>query len=74
MITTLKVDAKLYVVYVYRWVYRHECVLQSVEGALLTLQVAIQYLCPELADLCVQYISSNITPANVLRVFQEIYR
>ncbi|KAK3856086.1 hypothetical protein Pcinc_037555 [Petrolisthes cinctipes] len=57
-----------------KWLYRHECVLQSVEGGLITLQVAIQYLCPELADLCVQYISSNLTPANVLRVFQEIYR
>ncbi|KAK8721173.1 hypothetical protein OTU49_012886 [Cherax quadricarinatus] len=57
-----------------RWLYRHECGIQSIESALITLQVAIQYLCPELAEMCVEYITQHLSVNNVLRVLQEVYR
>lgn len=60
--------------YNYRWLYRHECGIQSMDSGLMTLQVAIQYLCPELAELCVEYITQHLSVNNVLRVLQDIYR
>lgn len=36
--------------------------------------MAIQYLCPELADLCAEYISQHLGVSNVLRVMQEIHQ
>ncbi|XP_045596933.1 BTB/POZ domain-containing protein 6 isoform X2 [Procambarus clarkii] len=57
-----------------RWLYRHECGIQSIDSALITLQVAIQYLCPELAEMCVEYIVHHLSVNNVLKVLQEIYR
>ncbi|XP_071521273.1 BTB/POZ domain-containing protein 6-B-like isoform X2 [Panulirus ornatus] len=57
-----------------KWLYRHECGIQSMDSGLITLQVAIQYLCPELAELCVEYITQHLSVSNVLRVLQDIYR
>ncbi|XP_042230951.1 BTB/POZ domain-containing protein 1-like isoform X2 [Homarus americanus] len=57
-----------------KWLYRHECGIQSMESGLITLQVAIQYLCPELAELCVEYIAQHLNGNNVLRVLQYIHR
>lgn len=57
-----------------RWLYRKECGFQSLDSALMTLHVAIQYLCPELADLCIEYITQQLRVCNVLRVMQEIHR
>lgn len=55
-----------------KWLYRQECGFQSLDSALTTLHVAIQYLCPELADLCAGYISQHLSDANVLRVLKDI--
>ncbi|XP_047487894.1 BTB/POZ domain-containing protein 6-A-like isoform X1 [Penaeus chinensis] len=57
-----------------KWLYRHECGIQSIDSALITLQVAIQYLCPELAELCVEYIGKHLTVGNVLKVLQYTWR
>ncbi|XP_076030651.1 uncharacterized protein LOC143018938 [Oratosquilla oratoria] len=57
-----------------KWLYRRECPFQSTDSALLTLQVAIPYLCPELAALCAEYISHNLKCSNVLKVLQSIWR
>ncbi|KAG0714782.1 BTB/POZ domain-containing protein 6 [Chionoecetes opilio] len=57
-----------------KWLYRQECGFQSLDSALTTLDVAIQYLCPELADLCAAYLSQHLNDANVLRVMQQVYR
>lgn len=53
-----------------KWLYRRECYFQSLDSALITLQVAIQYLCPELAQQCVAYITQHLNQGNVLKVLQ----
>ncbi|KAK7083912.1 BTB POZ domain-containing protein [Halocaridina rubra] len=57
-----------------KWLYRCECEIQSMDSALITLQVAIQYLCPDLAEQCVEYIGKNLSVSNVLKVFQHTWR
>ncbi|XP_064117252.1 BTB/POZ domain-containing protein 6-A-like isoform X2 [Macrobrachium nipponense] len=57
-----------------KWLYRHECGIQSMDSALITLQVAIEYLCPELAELCVEYIGKHLRVSNVLKVLQFTWR
>ncbi|XP_063848935.1 BTB/POZ domain-containing protein 6-like isoform X3 [Scylla paramamosain] len=57
-----------------KWLYRLDYGFQSLDSALTTLHVAIQYLCPELADLCAAYISQHLTDANVLKVMHQISR
>ncbi|XP_050717994.1 BTB/POZ domain-containing protein 6-like isoform X2 [Eriocheir sinensis] len=57
-----------------KWLYRQECGFQSLDSSLTTLHVAIQYLCPELADLCGEYITHQLRASNVLRVMQDIHR
>lgn len=53
-----------------KWLYRQECGIQSMDSALITLQVAIQYVCAELAELCVEYIGKHLSVSNVLKVLQ----
>ncbi|XP_068236684.1 BTB/POZ domain-containing protein 6-A-like isoform X2 [Palaemon carinicauda] len=57
-----------------KWLYRHECGIQSMDSALITLQVAIEYLCPELGELCVEYIGKHLRVSNVLKVLQFTWR
>ncbi|CAL4069917.1 unnamed protein product, partial [Meganyctiphanes norvegica] len=57
-----------------KWLYRRECYFQSLDSALITLQVAIQYLCPELAQHCVSYITQHLNQGNVLKVLQYVGR
>ncbi|XP_066940027.1 BTB/POZ domain-containing protein 6-like isoform X2 [Macrobrachium rosenbergii] len=57
-----------------RWLYRNECGIQSMDSAIITLQVAIEYLCPELAELCVEYIGKHLRVSNVLKVLQFTWR
>ncbi|XP_046469707.1 BTB/POZ domain-containing protein 6 isoform X2 [Neodiprion pinetum] len=45
---------------------------QSVTTARATLDIAHQYLCPQLARLAVKYLEANLTSSNVLEVLQGL--
>lgn len=55
-----------------RFLHDETVTFQSISTARSTLDVAHQYLCPELAHLAVDYLNENLKPSTVLEVYQGL--
>ncbi|XP_048514237.1 BTB/POZ domain-containing protein 6-like isoform X2 [Athalia rosae] len=55
-----------------RYLHDEPVNFQSVSTARATLDVAHQYLCPQLARLAIKYLEANLTSNNVLEVLQGL--
>ena len=53
--------------------YQRRVDLKSIQSGLDTLDVSIKYLCPELTEQCIRYISDNLKSDNVLQVLEWIH-